>query len=84
MLREVKPICLYLRWTVRAEFGKEFAIYAENSQVTSGVGGTQKKKKTPPKANKPDLPLGNSSTSQLFSGSGVSCYINILEALQKG
>lgn len=45
MLREVKPICLYLRWTVRAEFGKEFAIYAENSQVTSGVGGTQKKKK---------------------------------------
>lgn len=83
MLREVKPSCLYLRGTVRAEFGKEFAIYAKNSQVTSGVGGTQKKK-TAPKTNKPDLPLGNSSTSQLFSGSGVSCYINILEALQKG
>lgn len=82
MLREVKPSCLYLRGTVRAEFGKEFAIYAKNSQVTSGVGGTQKK--TAPKTNNPDLPLGNSSTSQLFSGSGVSCYINILEALQKG
>lgn len=49
-----------------------------------GWGELKKKKKTPPKANKPDLPLGNSSTSQLFSGSGVSCYINILEALQKG
>lgn len=32
----------------------------------------------------PDPPLGNSSTSRLLSGSGVSCYINILEALQKG
>lgn len=71
MWREVNPICLYLRGIVRAEFGKEFAIYAKNPQVTAG-------KKTP------DLPLGNSSTSWLLSGSGVSCYINILEALQKG
>ena len=58
---------------MRAEFGKEFAVCAKNPQVTAERGG-----KTP------DLPLGNSSTSHLLSGSGVSCYINILEALQKG
>lgn len=75
MWREVNPICLYLRGIVRAEFGKEFAIYAKNPQVDC-----RGKKKT----TNPDLPLGNSSTSRLLSGSGVLCYINILEALQKG
>lgn len=56
---------------MRAEFGKEFAVYAKNPQVTA-------------REKNPDLPLGNSSTSRLLSGSGVFCYINILEALQKG
>lgn len=71
MWREINPICLYLRGIVRAEFGKEFAIYAENPQVTA-------EEKYPRPA------VGKLQHQSALSGSGVSCYINILEALQKG
>lgn len=81
MWRELNPICLYLRGAVRTVLKKK--KLPSMQRIHEWLHGKEKKNRTE-QPNKPDLPLGKSRASQLFSGSGVSCYINILEALQKG